>query len=87
MTARATLAGRGPGAVVTVHRCPVGTRVQCSRMIPAGRLMCVPHWRRVPERVRVPLWQAWNDGRPPSWSVFVSAMLAALAAAEQGAGR
>jgi hypothetical protein len=56
-------------------------------MIPAGRLMCVPHWRRVPERVRVPLWQAWNDGRPPSWSVFVSAMLAALAAAEQGAGR
>ena len=60
-------AGRGPASgrlprdlgQSTAHICPVA---RCHVTVRADRLMCAPHWRMVPYRLRALIWSTWRSG-------------------------
>lgn len=60
-------AGRGPAsrslppgqARPAAHLCPVAG---CRAKVRADRLLCAPHWRLVPYRLRTLIWSTWRSG-------------------------
>lgn len=40
------------------HQCMA---VGCQATVQGNWLMCLPHWRQVPKRLRDEVWQAWRD--------------------------
>lgn len=61
---------------VGTHECPVHG---CSTRVPYDRLMCVPHWRRVPKVLAAAVWDAarndWlGDGHLAAQAAAINAV-------------
>lgn len=41
----------------------------CRRVVPATLLMCGPHWRMVPARVRARVWRHYRRGQCDDWKI------------------
>ncbi len=41
------------------HPCPIG---DCGGELPPHILMCRSHWRRVPHKLKLAVYRAWNGG-------------------------
>jgi hypothetical protein len=73
-------AGRGPGSQPTAHLCPAGG---CRAKVRADRLMCAPHWRLVPYRLRAVVWATWRSGAGAGSPEHRDACAAAVAAVDE----
>lgn len=66
----------------TTHECPIS---DCARRVPAGKLMCAPHWRRVPrevQREQYAAYRAWQRGDENGLERFDAATQASVHAVE-----
>lgn len=62
-----------------MHRCPIDG---CSRQVDDGRLMCGPHWFRVPLLIREQVWCTWRRrNRKPKDPARIAEHHKAMAAA------
>lgn len=68
--------GRGPSGEPDTHLCPVK---RCRWRVPAGKLLCPPHWRALPSALRAEIWRAWDSGRGRGTPEHTAACLAAVA--------
>lgn len=46
--------------VAPAHECAARG---CGRRVPANRLMCGPHWRKVPRQLRLRVWGTYRPGQ------------------------
>lgn len=70
----------GPGCGPGSHLCPAAG---CRRQVSPDRLMCRPHWYRVPKPLRDAVWATWRSGAGVGTSAHAEAILAAIAAASE----
>lgn len=43
------------------HTCPISG---CNETVVYAKLMCWKHWAKVPDKLRAPVYQSWNNGEP-----------------------
>lgn len=71
-----------------VHLCHA---IGCSTPIDPWRLMCAPHWKRVPPELQTAVWAAYRHGQEkdkrPSREYLEAAELAIAAVARADAGQ
>jgi hypothetical protein len=65
------------------HLCPVRW---CKHRVPAGKLMCPGHWRKLPQPIRAAVLRAWDGGRGQGSLPHIAAILRAIDVASRQAG-
>lgn len=74
----------GVDAVNASHDCAARG---CTQQIPLHRLMCGPHWRKVPRKLRQRVWGSYRPGQEidhnPSGDYVRAVRLAVLTVAEK----
>ena len=66
------------------HQCPIG---DCTWLLPAAKLMCLDHWRRVPEPLKRAVYAAYANGDGVGSDELAAAHAAAIAAVERKLAR
>ena len=59
----------------------------CTRDRPGDGLMCIPHWRMVPDTIRLAVWNAWQDGAGAGTAQHAAAINAAIRSVNEKLGR
>lgn len=65
------------------HLCPVR---RCKHRVPAGKLMCPGHWRKLPHPIRAAVLRAWEGGRGQGSPAHTAVILRAIDVASRQAG-
>lgn len=66
---------------MSAHNCPIPG---CLKVVPSSDiLMCLKHWRKVPEEIRKRVWRTWRRGPPEQYLEARKAAIDAASASDK----